>query len=51
MQPVRIDDDVTGGGELRVGNTPPVYEVWVRINKGEDVIKGAAAMKSTEAAA
>lgn len=45
VQPVRIDDDVTGGGELREGSDPPLYEVWVRNGKGQDVIKGTATMK------
>ena len=43
--PVRIDDDVTGGGELREGIRPPVYDVWVRNGKGQDVIKGTATVK------
>ncbi|MCW5656786.1 MAG: MaoC family dehydratase [Burkholderiaceae bacterium] len=51
VQPVRIDDDVTGGGELRVGSTPPVYDVWVRNARGQDVIKGTATVKQAEAAA
>lgn len=45
VQPVRIDDDVTGGGELREGSDPPLYEVWVRNGKGQDVIKGTATVK------
>lgn len=45
VQPVRIDDDVTGGGELRDGTQPPVYDVWVRNAKGQDVIKGTATVK------
>jgi 3-hydroxybutyryl-CoA dehydratase len=45
VQPVRIDDDVTGGGELREGIRPPVYDVWVRNGKGQDVIKGTATME------
>lgn len=45
VQPVRIDDDVTGGGELREGSDPPLYEVWVRNGKGQDVIRGTATMK------
>ena len=45
MKPVRMDDDVTGGGELRMGSEPPVYEVWVRNAKGQDVIKGTATLK------
>ncbi len=49
VQPVRIDDDVTGGGELREGSQPPVYDVWVRNGKGLDVIKGAATIKPAKA--
>jgi 3-hydroxybutyryl-CoA dehydratase len=45
VQPVRIDDDVAGGGELREGSHPPVYDVWVRNGKGQDVIKGTATIK------
>lgn len=45
VQPVRIDDDVAGGGELREGIQPPVYDVWVRNGKGQDVIKGTATVK------
>ena len=45
VQPVRIDDDVSGGGQLRVGSAPPVYDVWVRNAKGQDVIKGTATIK------
>lgn len=49
VQPVRIDDDVAGGGELREGSQPPVYDVWVRNGKGLDVIKGAATIKPAKA--
>jgi 3-hydroxybutyryl-CoA dehydratase len=45
VQPVRIDDDVTGGGELRAGSSPPVYNVWVRNAKGQNVIAGTATIK------
>lgn len=45
VQPVRIDDDVAGGGELREASQPPVYDVWVRNGKGQDVIKGTATVK------
>lgn len=45
VQPVRIDDDVSGGGTLRAGTEPPVYDVWVRNAKGQDVIKGTATIK------
>ncbi len=51
VQPVRIDDDVTGGGELRAGSLPPVYDVWVRNAKGENVIAGTATVKAERAAA
>lgn len=44
VQPVRIDDDVTGGGTLREG-APPVYDVWVRNGQGQDVIRGTATIK------
>lgn len=50
VQPVRIDDHVTGGGELRIGSTPPVYDVWVRNAREQDVIKGTATIKPAEAA-
>lgn len=45
VQPVRVDDDVSAGGELRDGSEPPVYDVWVRNSAGEDVIKGTATIK------
>ncbi|KPU99598.1 acyl dehydratase [Variovorax paradoxus] len=48
VQPVRIDDDVTGGGELRAGSEPPLYDVWVRNAKSQDVIKGTATIKPAE---
>jgi acyl dehydratase len=51
VQPVRIDDDVTGGGELRGGSEPPLYDVWVRNAKGQDVIKGTATIKPAGAGA
>ena len=44
-QPVRIDDDVSGGGELRDGSEPPTYDVWVRNANGQDVIRGTATIK------
>ncbi|MDO8375792.1 MAG: MaoC family dehydratase [Aquabacterium sp.] len=47
VQPVRIDDDVSGGGELREGSMPPVYDVWVRNGKEQDVIRGTAIIKPT----
>ncbi|ODV12256.1 MAG: hypothetical protein ABT20_04140 [Rubrivivax sp. SCN 70-15] len=46
VQPVRIDDDVTGGGELRAASSPPVYDVWVRNAKGQTVIAGTAMVKA-----
>ncbi|WP_418319695.1 MaoC family dehydratase [Piscinibacter sakaiensis] len=45
VQPVRIDDDVSGGGELRDGSEPPTYDVWVRNANGQDVIRGTATIK------
>ncbi len=48
VQPVRIDDDVIGGGELREGIGPSIYDVWVRNGKGQDVIKGTATIKTAE---
>src|SRR3990172_8000293 len=39
VRPVRIDDTVTGGGELQAGASK-VYDVWVKNQKGEDVIRG-----------
>lgn len=51
VQPVRIDDDVTGGGELRGSSEPPVYDVWVRNALGQDVIKGTATIKPAGAGA
>lgn len=47
VQPVRIDDTVTGGGTLRE-STPPVYDVWVRNGRGQDVIRGTARIKPKE---
>lgn len=44
VRPVRIDDTVTGGGSLKSGSTD-VYEVWVRNQKGEDVIAGTATIR------
>jgi len=45
VHPVRVDDDVSAGGELRDGSEPPVYDVWVRNGAGLDVIKGTATVK------
>lgn len=45
VQPVRVDDDVSAGGELREGSEPPVYDVWVRNRDDQDVIKGTATVK------
>jgi acyl dehydratase len=45
VQPVRVDEDVSAGGELRDDSEPPVYDVWVRNGAGEDVIKGTATIK------
>ena len=44
VRPVRIDDTVTGGGSLKPGSAD-VYEVWVRNQKGEDVIAGTATIR------
>ncbi|MCG2634507.1 MAG: MaoC family dehydratase [Gammaproteobacteria bacterium] len=40
-KPVRVDDVVTGGGSLREG-TSGDYDVWVKNQNGETVIKGSA---------
>jgi len=48
VQPVRIDDDVSGGGELRGDTDPPVYDVWVRNAKGQDVIRGTVTVKPSK---
>ncbi|TAK66479.1 MAG: acyl dehydratase [Betaproteobacteria bacterium] len=45
VRPVRIDDTVTGGGELQAGASN-VYDVWVRNQKGEDVIRGTATLRA-----
>lgn len=45
VRPVRIDDTVTGGGELRAGASN-VYDVWVKNQKGEDVIRGTATLRA-----
>lgn len=44
VRPVRIDDTVTGGGALKPGDGT-VYDVWVKNQKGEDVIVGTATLK------
>lgn len=44
VRPVRIDDTVTGGGALQAGSRS-VYDVWVKNQKGEDVIVGTATLK------
>lgn len=44
VRPVRIDDTVFGGGVLREG-TSNAYDVWVKNQKGEDVIVGTATLK------
>ncbi len=45
VRPVRIDDTVTGGGELQAGSSN-VYDVWVKNQKGEDVIRGVATLRA-----
>jgi acyl dehydratase len=45
VRPVRIDDDVTGGGELLAGSSD-IFSVWVRNQKDEDVIIGTAVIRS-----
>jgi 3-hydroxybutyryl-CoA dehydratase len=44
MRPVRIDDTVTGGGELQA-DSGNVYDVWVKNQKGEEVIRGTATIR------
>lgn len=44
VRPVRIDDTVTGGGELQVGSVN-IFDVWVRNQNNEDVILGTATLK------
>ncbi len=43
VRPVRIDDTVTGGGQLQSGSDN-VYDVWVRNQKSEDLILGTATL-------
>ena len=43
VQPVRIDDVVVGGGQLREGSTN-VYDVWVRNQNNENNIVGTATL-------
>ncbi|MCG8382695.1 MAG: MaoC family dehydratase [Gammaproteobacteria bacterium] len=45
VSPVRIDDTVTGGGELKEGSGQ-VYDVWVKNQDGQIVIKGTAEIKA-----
>lgn len=45
VRPVRIDDDVAGGGQLQPGSDS-VYDVWVRNQNSEDVILGTASLKA-----
>ena len=45
VRPVRIEDTVTGGGELRSGASN-IYDVWVKNQKGEDVIRGTATLRA-----
>lgn len=44
MKPVRIGDQVTGGGELIDSSARPAYNVWVKNQKGEVLIGGTAAL-------
>ena len=43
VRPVRIDDEVTGGGQLQTGSVD-VFDVWVKNQKGEEVIVGTAVL-------
>ncbi|HBA34615.1 MAG TPA: acyl dehydratase [Gammaproteobacteria bacterium] len=45
VSPVRIDDTVTGGGKLQEGSDQ-VYDVWVKNQGGQIVIKGTAEIKT-----
>jgi acyl dehydratase len=45
VRPVRLYDTVTAGGTKRDDN--PVYDVWVRNQKGEDVISGTATLRQS----
>ena len=45
VRPVRIEDTVTGGGELQAG-APNIYDVWVKNQEGEDVIRGTATLRA-----
>jgi 3-hydroxybutyryl-CoA dehydratase len=44
VRPVRIDDTVTGGGQLQAGSQD-IFDVWVRNQKGEEVIVGTATLR------
>jgi acyl dehydratase len=44
-RPVRIDDVVTGGGQLRDGSNN-VYDVWVKNQSGEVNIFGTATIRT-----
>lgn len=44
VRPVRIDDTVTGGGQLQSGSAH-IFDVWVRNQDNEDVILGTASLK------
>lgn len=46
VRPVRIDDTVTGGGQLQP-DSDNIYDVWVRNQKNEDVILGTARLKTS----
>ncbi len=45
VSPVRIDDTVTGGGELQADSNN-VYDVWVKNQNDQMVIKGTATIKA-----
>lgn len=47
VRPVRIDDVVVGGGQLREGSTN-CYDVWVRNQKNENNIVGTATLGPVE---
>lgn len=47
VRPVRINDTVTGGGQLQP-NSEDCYDVWVRNQNGEDVILGTAKLTAPQ---
>jgi 3-hydroxybutyryl-CoA dehydratase len=42
LKPVRIGEQVAGGGALRPGSVPAVYDVWVKNQHGDVLIGGTA---------